>query len=374
MKLFYITTIIICFSALNLLAQESTLKPDTIYSTRGKKTIIIRGQITDDKTNKGIEFVNIKFLNYPIGCITNVNGEYLLEFDAKLLNDTLLISRIGYDNKYTVATNEKKKINIKLSENSIQLETLEIKSSLSDPVVILTKVIENIPNNYLNGPFSMDVISFKEFYDSTENKLKNLTSRIETYDGNGYRNYKDEGYFRVEESCLFELDENSGIWIPAKKKENILKDIMGFYLKDYVQYRKNNFLNEKNFKYYNFDLVKFNEEQIHIRFFCKKISNKSVPLAYLKSFQGLIRINAENFAILSVDSDYIFDYKKQGTQNMTVNINYDKYEDKYFWKDSFTQASFWNESVITTQHIITGRKKKQLLESVYEMNTKTCKQ
>lgn len=60
----------------------------------------IHGQLIDEITRKGIEYVNIGIRNTPVGCISIKNGYFVLELDMEKYRDsTLTISAIGYEAK-----------------------------------------------------------------------------------------------------------------------------------------------------------------------------------------------------------------------------------------------------------------------------------
>jgi len=350
------------------------LKPTEIYNLNVRETLTITGRVIDENTNQGVEYANVKFVNHAVGCITDENGFFKFEFDKELIKDTIFVSRIGYSIHYLPIDKEKTVYEVKLKENTIQLSEIIIYSSSSNPETILTKVINNIPDNYINTPFSMDIISFKEYYDSASDKIMNLSSFIDVYDANGYQSNKDKGHFRILETCLYEYDQSTLDWNPVKYKTKLFRDIIGIYLKDYVQYRDKTFLNSSNFKYYSFDIVEFNEEKIQIRFTCENVNKKSVPLMYAKSFQGVVEIDPANYSIMNVNSDYVFEHIEMGVNSMTVNVSYGYYGNRMYWESSFTKASFLNNAVITTKHTIKELGEREKLDNITSVNTNTCSQ
>lgn len=91
-------------------------------------TIFLKGVVTDDATGQPLPFVNIAVLNNDIGTVTNDSGEFKLKLHANL-NDTILISMIGYHAKLMEAgelLNQKNTPYIKLEKANKQLNEIVI--------------------------------------------------------------------------------------------------------------------------------------------------------------------------------------------------------------------------------------------------------
>lgn len=85
----------------------------------------IEGQIISDK-NEILPFSNIRLKNSSIGTYSNSEGKFVLNFDDTHLNDTLIVSHIGYDN-YKNSLNtiiENNTVKFKLQESSIELDEI----------------------------------------------------------------------------------------------------------------------------------------------------------------------------------------------------------------------------------------------------------
>jgi hypothetical protein len=67
--------------------------------SRAQDSIVqIKGQLIDIKSNEGIEYVNIGIRNTPIGCISKVDGHFILEIkSSNYLDSTIYMSAIGYE-------------------------------------------------------------------------------------------------------------------------------------------------------------------------------------------------------------------------------------------------------------------------------------
>jgi len=75
----YLTTIISIFIFLNSYAQKFS------------------GQVIDNTNNEPISYVNIGVLGKNIGTVSDKDGRFQLELNDKFNNDTLRLSRIGYE-------------------------------------------------------------------------------------------------------------------------------------------------------------------------------------------------------------------------------------------------------------------------------------
>lgn len=91
------------------------------------KSQIITGRILNS-TNSGVEFTNIGILNKNLGTVSNETGQYILQIDSTAYeSDTVLISRIGYEQKFFSLGEFKKMNEIKLDIKSLRLNEITVK-------------------------------------------------------------------------------------------------------------------------------------------------------------------------------------------------------------------------------------------------------
>jgi CarboxypepD_reg-like domain len=88
MKYFMAILFLVIVSHIKSYAQSST-----------EKEILFKGIIFDKETNASLAYVSIGLQNKPIGTISDSNGHYSFHVLQENLDDTVLISIVGYENK-----------------------------------------------------------------------------------------------------------------------------------------------------------------------------------------------------------------------------------------------------------------------------------
>jgi len=121
------------------------------YAQQGK--IIINGKIIgDDK--QPVAYANINIPKKGLGTISNINGDFLFTIPSSSSADSLVITCIGFNTKTIAVLNlivaERPKPTITLSKSNTPLQ--EVSIAYRDPMKIIQKAIDRIPENYINTP------------------------------------------------------------------------------------------------------------------------------------------------------------------------------------------------------------------------------
>ncbi|MFC2117391.1 carboxypeptidase-like regulatory domain-containing protein [Bacteroidota bacterium] len=120
----------------------------------GQEFFKIEGKITNSK-NQAIPYVNISIKKTSIGTMSNDDGEFILSISEEYINDTVLVSHIGYLTQNFIV--DKKNLNnhkIELSEASYSLKEVSVRPI--DPFSILQKAISQITQNYYNTEYESE--------------------------------------------------------------------------------------------------------------------------------------------------------------------------------------------------------------------------
>jgi hypothetical protein len=115
------------------------------------KTYTINGSIVDKKSYKSIPFAAIGFLKRNKGTISNNDGYFALTYNENYLNDTLLISHLGYSQLVIPVAELRPDSVYELSEHSISLQEVIIRST--DPRSLILQALGNKTLNYDVNPF-----------------------------------------------------------------------------------------------------------------------------------------------------------------------------------------------------------------------------
>lgn len=112
---------------------------------------LVRGLVIDAKSRRPLPYSNVVLLNRTTGTIANANGRFEIKISPDNQSDTLGISYIGYGLALVpLASLDTTPLIIRLNVEKVQIREIVVKPL--DPIYILTKAIERIPNNYDRKP------------------------------------------------------------------------------------------------------------------------------------------------------------------------------------------------------------------------------
>lgn len=154
------------FTVLNYLFKSqdfeiSELENQIIISKKRKKIQIVEkdtipvkyffltGKIIDKKKENPIKYASISVLNYPLGTISNADGEFLLKIHPNNILDTIIISCMGYSQIVTPAYNILDEDIFIMDPISIRIK--EVKVTATTPQQLLENIRNNIDKNYSNS-------------------------------------------------------------------------------------------------------------------------------------------------------------------------------------------------------------------------------
>lgn len=120
----------------------------------GQEFFKIEGRITNSQ-NQPIQFANISINKTSIGTISNENGDFVFSIPKENIDDTIIVSHIGYLTLYLKADrNNLNNQKIEMPETSYLLDEIEIYPI--DPFSIILKSIGQITQNYCNMEFESE--------------------------------------------------------------------------------------------------------------------------------------------------------------------------------------------------------------------------
>jgi hypothetical protein len=134
------------------------------------KNRLIKGIVIDEKSRKPLPYANVFLINKSIGVVSNNAGRFELKIDPSDVSDTLGVSYMGYKMEAVpLDMLDSTLLVVRLSVEKINLKEVVIKPL--DPIYIITKAIEKIPENYDRKP-----AVYTGFYrESTRQDKKNIS-------------------------------------------------------------------------------------------------------------------------------------------------------------------------------------------------------
>ena len=131
------------------------------------------GKILDSETKKPVVFANVILKGTSIGTVTNADGDFLIKAPANSDIRVLEISHIGYATKHiNLADLDGDNASIMISSMTVPIEAVTV--SYGNPVELLLKAINNIPENY-----SVNPVMLKAFYRETIQQNRNYVGVAE---------------------------------------------------------------------------------------------------------------------------------------------------------------------------------------------------
>jgi len=131
---------------------------------------IIRGLVIDSRTRRPLPYSSVFLINKSTGTISNTGGRFELKVSPSDQSDTMGVSYIGYRMaKFPLEALDTSMLIIRLSSEKVQIPEVIVKPR--EPIYILTKAIEQIPNNYDRRPAELTAF----FRESTRQDNTNIS-------------------------------------------------------------------------------------------------------------------------------------------------------------------------------------------------------
>lgn len=245
----------------------------------------VTGRITDAETGEPVPYANIGIPKEARGTIANSNGEFIFRISGEWINDTVVISHIGYHpQKIPVSRSIDGKLTINLSRVYVPIPEIIIRNQV--PQEIIRRAYNSVIKNYGNTPANLTA-----FY--REAVLKR--SELQIYSEAIVSIYKSS-YSSVLAGDQVKI-------IRSRKIENLgLKDTLtvrlraGLYSCLELDGARNtfDFMAPENMDQYNYrmtDIVRVGDGAAYVIEFTQK-SEADFPL-----YNGSVYINTSSYAI-----------------------------------------------------------------------------
>lgn len=313
-----------------------------IYS---QETRSICGTILQTNSSSPISFASISIKGKPLGTAANDLGQFTFHFQDNLVNDTLIISALGFKSyiKPIWSVIEDSITNFFLDTANVPLQPVLVLSKGETAVQIVKKAIERVGKNYPTKLYYIDAF-YRELC-MRDDKYARLVEAAISIQDFGYDT--DMGTTKIKVNEIRKSDNYLEYDLYSKVFRKIYGDknlILGAYFSDYVRGLQNcwytNFLCSNNIDRYAFTLTDCNyvdKKMVYtINFrdtlFDSKIANRSSDIG------GKIYIHADNYAIVKIEMGFFsINNSNQGKDYFYNNkyldftsIKYKEYNGKYY--------------------------------------------
>ena len=293
-----------------------------LFNVNSQNKSVVSGTVINKENNEPLPFASITLKNYPIGTISNENGEFDFYIPKSKQKDTIVVSFIGFISYEIPVSNVKNKLTVNLRPTNEILA--EVVVSPLSPLDYIKRALEHFDENYPQNSYQSlayyrekfiengAVINkeegvFKTYYPSTIDSAKNQHQLLL------YRPEKDPQQFQFMREWFEKKQEKRKNRAIKKGEEydedeydtDIDMDLGGpeSVIELDLKHEKDNFLKQKYFKKYEYSFGEetvFNMDTLVTILFKGK---KSID--YIKD-HGKILISKDNYAIVRIEQNAKF--------------------------------------------------------------------
>ena len=243
----------------------------------------INGKLIDEKSKEPIPYASIYIKGKSIGTTTNDEGRFLFHVPSGLVQDTLIISVIGYDHfKSTVNVMAEKESVIELKQSITLLNEITVSVSKKELTGkdIVKKAVARIPENYPMKPFVIEGF-FRDLQKENDKAVELLEAAIRFR----YKDY-NPGYEDVE---IIEVRRSYNKRHPVNGKYDRQNSIIDLMEDNYVKHRFGP-MDIKGWKFVVDSIFTYNKQTAY------KISGTKSP-----SQSTVMYIDSDDFSILKLE-------------------------------------------------------------------------
>lgn len=130
---------------------SETVKKEELVTEEPEGILTFRGKVMDRDEKDALPYSSISVQKLNLGTISNIDGDFELSIPHSMINDTMVVSCLGYRQFYLpIREINDDAVTIYLQPTTFQLQ--EIKVTYISPEDILSRIVSKISLNYPRGP------------------------------------------------------------------------------------------------------------------------------------------------------------------------------------------------------------------------------
>ncbi len=161
------------------------------FSCFSQKHFTIYGAVLDKDSREPLPYAAIGIKGKPIGTVANGLGEFVFHISEKHVNDSLIISMLGYESYREKINLLPSSIKVPLTQKPIVLDEVTVLEKNLDAEQILKKALANIPVNYPTKPHMMEAF-FRQAQTTDEQYVAILEAAVKIHDPGYAARQKEE--------------------------------------------------------------------------------------------------------------------------------------------------------------------------------------
>jgi len=173
---------------------------------QGQSLLVLKGVVIDDSTGEGLPFATISYHPNGVNTMSNEHGGFIFKIRQGAPGDSIRISHVGYK-AVTLSTRQKNGDNLAIRLRRVPIQLSDVVVNAVDPLDIIRKAMDRIPDNYPNSPYLLD--GFYRLTTKYDNRIIGLSEAVFQIFGHDYSTKSQQ--FRLIRSRI-DKDWNAFGW------------------------------------------------------------------------------------------------------------------------------------------------------------------
>jgi len=274
-----------------------------------EEPISITGTIVDENDSL-IEYATIGLKQNNLATVSDNLGFFKLIINSNMIDDTLVVKHLGYLTKEIALTSEVVQKIGKLVLKATEYGLTEVRIKGLKGSSIIKKVIENMPNNYSESPYSFAAF-FRQVHKENGKYVRLLEADVDIYDKGFYKDLRDEKYSlnKLRRSYVYEQN--------GEAHGDHLSDLIH---KNPVKHPNGTIFSKNGMRYYEYTLEKSlnfdNRAYYHVTFETKDKAHSQMLE------KGTVWVDKEDFSVLYYKIETIND-RGSGSDGGSGNFDWE---------------------------------------------------
>jgi hypothetical protein len=245
----------------------------------------IKARVMDANNKKPVSFANVVITRRNLGTVTNLDGNFSLKIPSGCINDSLIVSFIGYQSVAKrisgMATNEQ----IILQPVATELSEVIVKHY--EPINLIRQAVAKVSSNYSTSP-QMQVGFYRETSKQNEDYIQISEAVLKIFKAAYDQNFQTDQVivFKSRKSPIVKTMDT----VSYKLQGGIYNSLMIDLAKYPASFMSDDYFDMYDFKFEG--LTKYNEGSVYV------ISFDQRPEVEYPLYKGKLYIDAKSLAIV----------------------------------------------------------------------------
>lgn len=307
-----------------------------MQSVSAQKMSTITGKVLNKADSTALPFANISLMNSGMGTVSNISGEFKLNFPANSLNDTLAVSSVGFS-RFSVALKDidsETGFLVWLEPKTYLLKEAVVRPRMYNARKIVRKAVRRINRNYAANYLAKGF--YREYVKEGGEYVRAIECAVSIYD-EGYKPTVAPMKMFVQEHVRIDEIKRSEDYHKDEKSFIRINNLRQLLTSNYLRYRigifnkfpiSNNSYALDSITYYNGNLVyaiSVSETKLYVRtdnLAFVKVRRRVIMDINDKNKIEIKHKNGNSYYTLGVHENTVFFEEHDGKMYPKYNSNY----------------------------------------------------